>query len=275
MIYSIVEQTIVVLGVTLQYVNVLYVTILCLGAGVIAAIILPRLGYEWCALRRVPAMDVMDEAVRICAEKGRPFFQSAGSSSFSAAGGGIQFVESIVSLGRYLTKQCANLGVRFISAVMDPQLQLLFIDFARQGYLEAGRPELFNARDIKYVVSGVGQSIMENVDTIRMNKPAAFVGIGHFGSGTPVPIFEEAVTQGAFIVGSSYWPDELAQAAMASDYTLLTAEQTIIGAYIDNDPEKMAVFIGEDVAKLILIAIAVIIGIAWIAGTKLIPQTMH
>jgi hypothetical protein len=223
------------------------------------------MGFEWCALRRVPAMDVIDEAVQICAERGRPLLQTLGTVRYGTS----QFVESIVTLARYLTKQCGELGVRYITICQDPQLQLLLYDFAKQGYVEAGRPEMFNAKDIKYVVAGMTQNQLENVDTIRGDKPAAFIGVADYNAGICVPIFQEAVTAGCFIIGSSYWPDELAQVAMSSDYALMTAEVSIVGAYIDNDPEKMAPFVGEDIVKLILIGITVSLGILWMAGVKI------
>ncbi|MDQ1281369.1 MAG: hypothetical protein QG670_2634 [Thermoproteota archaeon] len=256
--------------ITILYWNTFLVTLLCLGSSTIVAIILTRLGYEYCALRRIPAMDVIDESVRICAEKGRPFLFTTGNTGYSGAGSGIQMVEADVSMARYLTKRCAELGVRWIGTTQDPQLYLLFYDFARHGYLEAGHPELFNERDIRHiVVGGSFNATYENVDTIRNEKPAAFVGLGHFGAGTHVPYFQEAVTQGAFVIGSSYWPDETAQAAMSSDYTLMGAEQTVCGAYVDNDPDKMSVFVGEDLAKIVLIAISIIMGILWIGGIRL------
>jgi len=265
MINSIVATTVTIGGVTFQYVDILLVTILCLVSAIVAGLWLPKLGYEWCALRRVPAMDVIDEAVEICAEKGRPLFQSMGTMAYTTS----IFVESVVSLARYLTKQCGALGVRYITVCQNPQLQLLLYDFAKQGYIEAGRPEMFNAKDIRYVVSGMTQNQLENIDAIRMDKPASFIGVCDFNAGICVPIFQEAVTAGCFIIGSSYWPDELAQVAMSSDYALMTAEVSIVGAYIDNDPEKMAPFIGEDVVKLILIGITIGLGILWMAGVKI------
>jgi hypothetical protein len=110
---------------------------------------------------------------------------------------------------------------------------------------------------------------MEHVDTFRYNQPAAFVGVGMFYSGTPVPIFQEAVNIGAFTIGSGYWPDELAQAAMASDYALMTEEMVICGAYIDNDSEKMSVFVGEDIAKLVLVGICIGLAVMWLAGVRI------
>jgi len=58
----------------------------------------------------------------------------------------------------------------------------------------------------------------------------------------------------------------LAQAASSSDYSLMTEEMVIAGAYIDNDPEKMSVFVGEDIAKIGLIIICIVIGVANLLG---------
>jgi len=47
--------------------------------------------------------------------------------------------ESLLAVARYLTRGCAKLGVRYISATADSLLQLALLDFAKQGYIEAGR----------------------------------------------------------------------------------------------------------------------------------------
>lgn len=248
----------------LQYVDVLLITLLCLIPSAVAGIILPRLGKDWCALRRVPGLDVLDESVKICAEKGRPLFQSTGG--LGTTGYTIEHVESLLMITRYLTKRCGELGVRYISVSNNAQLQLLILDFAKQGYQEAGHPEMFSSRDVRYTAGGATQLIMEHVDTMRYNKPGAFIGLGTWGSGTPVPVFQEAVNVGAFSIGSARAPDELAQAASSSDYSLQTEEMVVAGAYIENDPEKMSVFVGEDVAKLGLIVICIVIGILNLAG---------
>jgi len=46
----------------------------------------------------------------------------------------------------------------------------------------------------------------------------------------------------------------------------MTEEMVIAGAYIDNDPEKMSVFVGEDIAKIGLIIICIVIGVANLLG---------
>jgi len=268
MITSIIE-TYKFLGLTFRYVDVFLVTLLCLLAAIIAGVILPKYAREWCYLRRIPAMDAIDESIQICAEKGRPFLYSTGSMGFS--GTSAEFAESLTALARFLTSRCANLGVRFVSMCNSAELQLVLYDFARQGYISAGKPEMFQGKDVMYIQSGTAQLIMEHVDFIRRDKPAAFVGLGHWLAGTPVPIFQEALNNGSFVIGSTYWPDELSQLAQASDFTLMTAEMSIIGSYIDNDPEKMSVFIGEDFAKLVLVGITIGLAILWVAGIKIFP----
>jgi len=252
--------------ITLQNINVLWVTIFWLAVASSASFILPRLGYEWCALRRIPAMDVVDEAVRICAEKGRPMYQYFGQMTFS--GKFAIYAESVSSMARYLTKRCAELGVRYIAADTDPVLQLALLDFTKQGYIEAGHPEMFNPRDIRYVTAGFAQAMFEAIDTVRREQPGCLIAFGHIGGGTPINIFQTATNLGTFVIGASESPDELSQAAMTADYSMLNEEQVVVGAYIDNDPEKMAAFIGEDIVKLVMIAIMIVGGIAYIAGVK-------
>jgi len=49
---------------------------------VFASAYLPKLGYEWCALRRVQAIDVIDEAIRMCAEKENHYINTMDKMSF-------------------------------------------------------------------------------------------------------------------------------------------------------------------------------------------------
>jgi len=259
--------TTIIKQIELQNFTSLYVTLLALGAASLTSFILPRIGYEWCALRRLPAMDVVDEAIRICAEKGRPFYQFFGNVTFM--GKFSIYSESNVSLARYITKEGAKLGVRYISAVADGIMQLLLLDFTRQGYIEAGRPEMFNPNDIRYIVAGSDQPMLEAIDTIKRERPGALVAMGHIGCGTPINIFQTATNYGTFVIGASESPDELSQAAMTADYTMTNEEQVVVGAYIDDDKEKMAAFIGEDIVKLIFITIMIIGGILYMTGNKI------
>jgi len=253
------------MGLRINNGNSFVVALMCLFAASIATVTLPRLGGAWTRLRRIPAMDVMDEAAKVCSEKGRPFLYSAGSLS-ATSGAMAEFVDSFVSVGRYLATQCAELGVSFTTYCSNAEVQMLIYDYVRQGYINAGKPEQFNGKNVIFLQGGVAQSIMEHHDFFVMQRPAAFIGLGQFGSGTPVPIFQDSIACGAFTIGSTYWPDELSQVAMSADYTLMTAEMAVVGCYVDNNAEKMSAFIGEDVAKLILIATCVGLGILWMAG---------
>jgi len=259
--------SLIISQIQLRAVDTLIIAIFMLVVQGSASFVLPKLGYEWCALRRVAALDVIDESIRICAEKGRPFFQYLGQGTFG--GKFVIYTESHLALARYLTKRCGELGIRYIAACSDAQLALALTDFTKQGYIEAGRPEMFNTRDVRYVTAGFAQMMFEAIDTIRNDKPGTLIAIGHIGGGTPIAIFQEATRLGTFVIGSSESPDEMAQAAMTADYTMTNEEQVIVGSYIDNDPEKMAVFVGEDVIKLVMVGIIIVTGIAWMLGVRI------
>jgi hypothetical protein len=267
MITTIINTTFQFLGITLIQTTVLVICILCLAAASIASLVLPKIGGDWTQLRRIPAMDVLDETVKICAEKGRPLLYSTGGMGTGSYMG--EFVESEIAVGRYIAAQCAELGVQFYSFCSNPEMQMMLYDFVRQGYINAGKPEMFNGKNIIFIQSGIATLIMEHYDFLKMNRPGAFLGIGFWPSGTPTPVFQDAESVGAFSIGTAYWPDELSQVAMSADYTIMTAEQAVVGSYVDHDPDKMSAFVGEDFAKIILVSISIILGVLWLLGIKI------
>ncbi len=227
-------------------------------------------------LRKLPAIDAIEEAIGRAAEMGKPvhYTYGAGGGGGGAGAGlassqGPQVVASSAILG-YVARLCARYDVRLIVNMMQADAIPLTEEVIRLGYLMEGKPEKFDPKIINYFP---GQSPMVTgiLGTFQRERPAASFHIGglYYES---VVIGEAAKFVGAFVVAGTANTHQLAFIVATSDYVLIGEEIYAAAAYISREPMQIASIASEDWVKFILMAITVIgmllesAGIHWISG---------
>jgi hypothetical protein len=230
----------------------------------VAVLVVPRLG--WGALRRVAAIDAIEESVRVCAEKGAMLLDSTGSirTTWSL---GIMYLPGMLETIKLTSRLGAELGVKTFYTCGVPEVQLMALDYSQQGYIEAGRPELFDINSVQYH-DGMGIT-WKNIEVLEKERPGAFLTMGNFGAASHMPQMETAVRIGAFQVGTCIWPEEISQTALCADYVCINEEGVAAGAYLSGDPLQGASLVAEDVAKLLMIALMIVGALAGAAGITL------
>jgi len=200
-------------------------------------------------IRRIPALDALDEAVGRAAETGRPivFTQgSGGTGAISDPEQGPQITAGLSCLS-YLASKTAQLGPRLICCVGQSDAYIPTKEIVREAYVGEGLPEDFKEDDVRFLGSGNAYAFA-TVSVIRTEKAAATVIIGPFYNESLTFLFH-ADDVGAMMIGGTAHTHQLPFFAAVCDYTLIGEEIYAASAYLSKLPSEVGSLVGEDLIK--------------------------
>jgi hypothetical protein len=212
-------------------------------------------------LRSIPALDAIDEATGRCAELGRPVHFTPGftQGGLYNADMGPQVMAGLVILQK-VASSAAKRGVPIIVSLNQPEAVPIAEETVRVAYTNEGAvPPLKAVRFIsteQYAyVAGVLSMYLEE-------RPAANVLMGFFWSES-LQLAEGSNYIGAMTIGGTASPSQMAFFAASCDYYLFGEELFAARAYIEKAPDLLGSIVGQDILRILIIAITVLI---WLAG---------
>jgi hypothetical protein len=220
-------------------------------------------------IRRLPALDAVEEMVGRSVEMGRPVHFTAGENRGGLAGVYVTGGIAGINLYGFVCEQTAKHGARILCSVATPDMHPLHVDVARHAYLAEGKPEEFNEDDI-YLFPGRSYR-PATIGVILKEKPAVNIMVGSFW-GEAILIAEAASRVGAVNIGGTIRHIQIPYLAAMCEYVLIGEELYAIQAYYTKDPMQVASMSTEDVLKLIGIGLGVIGLIAISAGSTVIKD---
>jgi hypothetical protein len=137
------------------------------------------------------------------------------------------------------------------------------IENLRAGYTLAGRPEDFKEDMVRYLSPSQSAYAAAIMDIIRTEEVAGNILIGPLWAESLMFLFN-AADVGAIQIGGTAYTHQMPFFASVCDYMLIGEEVYAAGAYVSRDPGLMGSIAGEDLIKIMAIAL---IGIAIVAGT--------
>jgi len=220
-------------------------------------------------MRRLIAIDAIEEAVGRAAEMGKPVHYTPGISGSLSSWQGPQMVASISILG-YVGELCARYDVPLIINMAQADAIPLMEETLRLSYLKEGKPERFDPKMIRYQPS---QSTMVTaiLGTFQRERPAANMMIGglYYES---VVIGEAANFIGAMQIGGTANTHQLPFIVATCDYVLIGEELYAAAAYISKEPMQVASIASEDWIKFILLAITLLGFILEVVGIPVVSS---
>lgn len=214
-------------------------------------------------IRRFPAMDALEEAIGLCAEKGVPAWFPLGAAPIADPQGTPGHIITMSIMG-HTTKYAADMGVKILSGTIRTPLIPMMDDVLTEGYRTYGAPELHELEDIRYYPSQM--AYIAGNDTIhKYDKPGCQIMLGVWWAETPA-FCEIAKRAGAFIIGGTDYIENVPYLVAFADYSLIFEEIYAAGAYISDDPIQKANIYAEDLMKFLLLGLTVVGGIAIAAG---------
>jgi hypothetical protein len=214
------------------------------------------------SIRTMPAMVAIPEAVGRAAEMGKPLFWTNGiGGGLNDSTQGPQILAAI-SILEYVAEECVKAGVEIAAFCPLPDALPLVEETMRHAYLSQGKPEEFDVGSIHFI-SGQSAYLTGVLGYFQRERPASNILVGGFYYESVV-IGEAGNTIGAMQIGGTNNTHQMPFLVATCDYMLLAEELFAAGAAITGDPDVLGSIKGEDLIKLLIIAI---IAVGFILGS--------
>ncbi len=203
-------------------------------------------------VRRISGLGAIEEAIGRATEMGRPILYVPGIDDLN----NIQTIASMVILN-----DVARLAATYESPVIVPVCKPFVVPVAeeavRQGFLNAGRPELYNPDNIRYL-SDEQFAFTAGVNGIMLReRTAANIYMGSFFAESLI-LAETGFSAGAIQVAGTANIHQLPFFVAACDYTLIGEELFAASAYLSHEPKLLGTLKASDLAKILIIGILII-----------------
>lgn len=211
-----------------------------------------RAGMPIPEIRKMPAMEAMDEAIGRATEMGRPVIYSPGIGDFDNA----QTIASYAVLS-YVAKRCAQYDTRLIMTNRMVYVHAITEEVVRQAYLEAGRPESFNEDDVRFISAFQFAYAAGVLGILHREKAAAAVWFGAFWAESMLFV-EGAAIAGAVQVTATANTHQLPFFLAAADYCLIGEEMYAASAYLSKEPILTGTVVGQDIMRIFFVVLMLI-----------------
>lgn len=203
-------------------------------------------------IRKIGGLNAIDEAIGRSTEMGKPVLYLTGLYDVSS----IATIASI-SILSYVARKTAE----YETSLLVPCCRSLVMNTAREvvkeSYLEAGKPDAYNAENIKYITDDQF-GFVSGVDGIMLReKPAANFYLGHFMAESLI-YAETGNSIGAIQIAGTSEFSQIPFFVAACDYCLIGEELFAASAYLSRKPKDVGTLRGQDIAKLVIMAIVII-----------------
>jgi len=207
-------------------------------------------------IRKIPALDAIEEAVGRATEMGKSVLYVPGIDDAN----NIQTIYSMVILNS-VAKMVARYDTSLIVPVSKPFVVPLAEETVRAGYLDVGRPEAFDKDNIRYL-SDEQFAFTAAVNGIMLReRPAANLFLGSFFAES-LMLAETGLSTGAVQIAGTANVHQLPFFVVACDYTMIGEEFYASSAYLSREPMVVGALKGTDAMKLILI-LCLLVGVVF------------
>lgn len=200
-------------------------------------------------VRKITALNSVNEAVGRATEMGRACLYIPGIMDIDD----IQTLAGLNILGSVAAKTAVydcDLKVPVTRSMVLSTAQ----DVVKEAYLRTGHPDTYNASNIQYLTDEQFAFAAGVNGMIVREKPAAILMLGTFYAESLL-IAETGNHIGAIQIAGTAEPSQLPFFVAACDYVLIGEELFAASAYLSQDPLLLGSLKGQDVAKILIMAI--------------------
>ena len=229
----------------------LFVFVVVSCAAVIAWILLARAGRP-VKLRRIAALEAVDEAIGRATEMGRSVLFVPGIQDMND----IQTVAGVTVLARV-----ARTAAEYDATLVVPTARSIVMSAAREtvqaAHYAAGRPDSYNEGNITYITDEQFGYVAYVTGQMVREKPAACFYMGAFYAESLL-LAENGNAIGAIQIGGTAEPSQLPFFVAACDYTLIGEEFFAASAYLSGERDQLGSVKGQDLVKVITVAVILV-----------------
>lgn len=233
----------------MNYTYTLFILIVC---GVIVWNILSaRKGKEF-YIRKLAGLDAIDEAVGRATEMGRPIFFSLPA----LPGVDVSSLSALAILSR-VARLAARYNTRVIVTTTHYVVYTMAEEVCKEAFAAEGKGELFDpSRDLYLMIEQFPYAI-GSAGIMHREKVAANFLFGYFYAESL--LLAEAGTQvGAIQVAGTDATLQVPFFVVTCDYTLIGEELYAASAYMSRQSTMLGSLVGQDVGKLLLMALTLV-----------------
>lgn len=212
-------------------------------------------------VRRIAGLSAIEEAIGRATEMGRPVLYVPGIDDMD----NIQTIASMVILN-----DVARLAGKYETPIIVPVCRPFVVPVAeeavKQGFMNAGRPELYNPNNVRYL-SDEQFAFTAGISGIMMREgTAANLYMGSFFAESLI-LAETGFSTGAIQVAGTANVHQLPFFVAACDYTLIGEELYAASAYLSKEPKLLGTLKASDLAKVVILVLLVVGFITQTAGS--------
>jgi hypothetical protein len=224
-------------------------------------------------VRKVGQLDSIVELVGRATEMGRPVLYMPGSGGLTGGDVAPSTVAGLSILG-YTAELCAKYGAKMYATFRLPETQAAAKDIVQLAYLAAGKPEAFDPNLLIYVAPTSQSYTMGVLGLMNREKIAANIMTGMLWAES-IMFSEEAANLGAMQLGGTANPTQLPFVLACCDYCLIGEELFAAGAYLSKDPKQLGTVVGQDMCKLVVIALIIVGVLATLAHSSILSDLLR
>jgi hypothetical protein len=211
-------------------------------------------------IRKLPGLEAVDEAVGRATEMGRTVLFVPG----------IQDLDDIQTIaGLSILNRVANITARYETDLLVPILYPLAFaagqEVVRTAYMNAGKADKFRDNMVRYI-AGEQFAFAAAINGIMMrDKPATHIFMGAFYAESLL-LAETGNAIGAIQIAGTANPEQLPFFIAACDYTIMGEELYAASAYLSREPLMLGSLKGQDLVKIVLVTLMVVLALLGVAG---------
>jgi len=236
----------------MEHANIqMFVAVVAITALILHKIFTARRGRE-VFIRRIPGLSEIDEAVGRATEMGRPALFHPGTAD-------VQNIGTLAALGvlGHVARTCARLGTRLIVTTAFPIVIPVAEDIVKQAYEQEGRPELFDAEDVRFLAASGDQLALATANLMEREETASHFFFGSYDY-TSLLLTEPGQRTGAVQIAGTDQYFQVPFFIASCDYTVIGEELYAASAYLTREPTMLGSLVGQDRAKIAILAIIVL-----------------
>ena len=203
-------------------------------------------------VRRIAGLSAIEEAIGRATEMGKPVLYVPGIDDMD----NIQTIASMVILND-VARIAGTYETPIIVPVCRPFVVPVAEEAVKQGFLKAGRPELYNPNNVRYL-SDEQFAFTAGINGIMIREgTAANLYMGSFFAESLI-LAETGFSTGAIQIAGTANVHQLPFFVAACDYTLIGEELYAVSAYLSKEPKLLGTLKASDLAKLVILVLLVI-----------------
>ncbi len=218
-------------------------------------------------VRKMAAFNAIEEGIARAVEQGRPVHFSLGYGSISSS----MAPQYLAGMGvlTYVAGLCAKYNANLISTLGCPELIASEEEVIREAYSSAGKPEKFNAAyNVRYLTDQQFAFASAVQATLQRENVGTNILVGPYWAESLIFI-EAGVAIGALQIAGTSRETQVPFFVLAADYAFIGEEIFAAGAMASGDTETLSSIRGQDVGKVLSIAVVAVGIVLLMLGVKL------